>query len=334
MKRSRIILLLAFLFATIKNNTFATTNVSSANINNGSISISPFAFGAILIILVLIIGYKMDKSVSNTTSIKKTKEKNKFDENTKINLRDYSSIEESKIYADENKADIPYEADKNEYYESENDFDYSALNEDTEYEEDDISLFTIENYKEEDDFSNKIEKQESFSKESDMKLNSNNVNDNKFSTFQNSEKTFEKDEFDYSDAVEGLEEKIDSLEDLNELPLQQNEKIEIIEKQDAKSFMDEINKYKEEAEHDDFEGFTTKSSLKIEKEEKKNTRKNISIKEEKIDEDLTNQIDIDFLSQMEQNLKNNQKERIKKLSINSEVSEKTPKKRGRKPKNQ
>ena len=147
--------------------------------------------------------------------------------------------EENEIYAEENKSDSPYVAEENEYYENDNNFDYSGLNEDTEYEEDDISLFSVG---------------------SNQESRFDNIDDDIYSSIQ----TQQEDDFEYSETVNGLDEKIDSLDKLDDASVSDVTKIE---EQDAESFMNELNKYKEEVEDDEFIGFTTSSSNKAEVEE-------------------------------------------------------------------
>lgn len=348
----------AFSFATIANNSFAAS-MNKDNTSLGFGDIVPFALGALLIVCVLLIGYKMDKSAENAPTIKKQKVQNKKAKNDKKEregVKEYSETEEAQIYAEENKADIPYEADENEYYDSDSNFDYSGLNDDVEYEEDDVSLFSSENNQE-----------SSF----------DDIDDNISYEVESIEEPIkEEDDFEYSDAIEGLDEKIDSLDDINEDGTS-NSVSELVkdEEQDAQSFMNELNKYKAEAEQEEeeFPGFTTKSYSKAELKKGNNPKRYTMKKyinetsnevelpellqveedsssgeesyndiepyselmEEQFIEAPSGQMDIGFLNQMEQNLKKNQEERIRKAGIDSEKSdEEEPKKRGRKPKDQ
>ena len=135
-----------------------------------------------------------------------------------------------------------------------------------------------------------------------------------------------------------------------------------VEEQDAESFMNEINKYKEDAISDDsdFGGFTTTNNeqKKVESKSKKHYTKK-TVEKNKIENDETVELDskvdeiqdidniensqtnFDFLSQMEENLKKSQEERLEKkktkkdsAKVKEKEEKKEPKKRGRKPKNQ
>ena len=279
MKKSVRLLAMMFLFVSIANSSFAIS-ASTESTGRSIGDIIPFILGAILIICVLCIAYKMDSSSENSQKIKKSK-KIETEEDT-IEPVELSEEEEAEIYAEENRADLPYEEDENEYYENDNNFDYDdILNDETEYEEDDISLFSVEN---------------------DQESSFDNIDDN-FS-----------------------------------LKEPQNQK------QDVENFMKELNKYKEQADRDNdgFAGFTTKTTTKSKKKEPKEPKatdekdegKKIRKKSTKIKEDATSeQMDISFLEQMEQNLKKHQEERMRKSGIVEDtVEEEKPKKRGRKPK--
>lgn len=306
------------------NNSFATSSYEAEGSRIGDIV--PFVIGAILIVGVLFLAYKMDNSAEGTINIKRKKAK-------KANKQqDISEKQEAQIYAEENKTDIPYEEDYGQTYEKD-DIDENGLYEDTEYEEDDISLFNSENTQEssfddiDDDISYELDNDEEY------------------------EDDFVEDEsFDYSEPVEGLDDKIESLDDLENSEEYQEPVQE--EKQEAEEFMNEINKYKEavELEENEFSGFTTQNSIESvaneelpvqeEKHVRKYTKKKVDDKDSELEADeeplynpddqfvelSSGQMDINFLDQMEQNLKESQKERLKK-------TEKTTK-RGRKPKNE
>lgn len=305
MKKICGVLAITFAFTSITNNSLAVSNSSKM----GARDILPFTIGALLIICVLFIGYKMDKYSENSSIIKKGKNS----KNKKVkHSEEITEKKETEIYDKVNNEDIPYESNENEYYENDNNFDYdSELNDETEYEEDDVSLFSC-------------------------------VENNKESSFDDID-----DSISYSDST--------MVFDTNELKETQNVQETQKEEQDAESFMNELNRYKEEAEKedDDFVGFTTKvTPKKIEKVEQPPKKE---IVEEDVKEDLveeknvktdtnkkeidSEQMDVNFLNQIEQNLKRNQEERMRKAGILEEQSiennvEEKPKKRGRKPKKQ
>ena len=325
MKKLCGVLAMTFAFTSIAKNSFA---VSSGNGMEAK-DIFPFVIGAVLIICVLFIGYKMDKYSENAPIIKKGKKaKNKKAKHSE-EITEEKKVE---IYAKENKADIPYEADEDEYYDNDNNFDYdNRLNDDTEYEEDDISLFSSIDNNQESSFDDVDDNISYF--DSTMVFDSNELNVSKYSE-QNTE------------VAQELDEKISSLDDIDDL-----DSIDTLEEekeeQDATNFMNELNRYKEEAEKEDdgFVGFTTKvASKKIEKVEEpviedlaeENNVKRYTKKKD----DISEQVDIGFLNQMEQNLKRNQEERMRKAGIapnyeiESKNEEEKTKKKGRKPKKQ
>lgn len=254
----------AFSFASIANSSFAVEYTESAGTGIGDLI--PFALGALLIICVLFIGYKMDKSSENAPTYKQEKKGKRAKSERAI------EAEEREVYAEENKSDIPYEADENEYYENDNSFDYkTGLDEETEYEEDDISLFSAENNSE-----------SSF----------NDIDDN--ISYNSYEEPEDSQEPEYEEVEEPVQERhtkrytkkkatssVEKVEDLPELPQ-----------------VPENNEY---------------------------------VEEEQFVEEPSGQMDIGFLNQMEQNLKKNQEERMKKAGVDASEE---PKKRGRKPKKQ
>ena len=346
MKKRGKFLALAFTFTSIANNTFATTNSGVTDTKAGNGNIVPFLLGAVLILCVLFIGYKMDKSAENTPKIKKSKMKKIPNKKNDLESEEHSSKEETKVYAEENKNDIPYEADEDEYYENDKNFDYDGLNEEIEYEEDDISLFDMEDEHEssfediDDDISYDTDKQEEYSGYKDLNYDSNTVSyDNEIDSIK------ENIQEDNNNDTEIMSSEIDKKEEVEDLNTDSVPQVAKVESQDAESFMNEINKYKEMADDEEFTGFTTNPISRTEQKEsfnkylkKKETKKEAVSKEETVEETIeepTGEMDLGFLNQMEQSLKKDQEERMKKLKNNSkDIEEELPKKRGRKPKNE
>lgn len=349
MKKIGKVLLAISILSITATKSFATSSVQKSSGIGDAI---PFIIGGILVVVVLALGYKMDNSSENAPTIKKSpKVKNK-----KENIEK----QETEIYAQENKSDIPYEEDFDITYEKDEDIGETSLYEDTEYEEDDISLFSDENSQESsfEDIDDSISYEVDNIEENEEDLNLENVvQEEKLEEVENLNKN---DDFEYTEPVEGLDEKIDSLDDLEDYS-EENliKKNDLNEEQEAEEFLNELNKYKEEAEAEEteFSGFTTNVEAEVtgvdipdesveepsiqeeisqpeeiqeEKHIKRYTKKKASkgnIEDDEYVELPSDQTDFGFLDQMEENLKKNQEERLK-------ATEKTPKKRGRKPKKQ
>lgn len=103
-------------------------------------NIGILAIGVVLIVAVLVIGYKMD-TASNRTQARKAAKSIKDKSSKQIEDEyEYTDKEEADIYAEQNLYDMHYDSDDEEGYES----DFVSprdLAEEEEYEEDDISLF-------------------------------------------------------------------------------------------------------------------------------------------------------------------------------------------------
>lgn len=315
----------AFAFASIANKSLAVDQTSKSA-SMGISDLAPFAFGALLIIGVLFIGYKMDKASESMPTTRKEKAPKKS--KGKRAKEEYTPAQEAEVYAEENKSDMPYEEDENEYYESDNGFDdLSGLDEETEYEEDDVSLFSTATEQEssfndiDDNISYDVEEKETFSTpepvaepvaetvtevaqepvNSVVEPEEKEVGFGEFGSASDSENfTFdstmifdsteingasapetaaeEEEDFEYSAPVEGLDAKIDGLDDLDDF--ENNTTISEpakAESDDAQSFMNELNKYKEEAEEEEagFAGFTTAKSTQkedVEEEEEESNK--------------------------------------------------------------
>lgn len=133
---------------------------------------------------------------------------------------------------------------------------------------------------------------------------------------------------DYSAPVYDIDEKIEALDD--DVPTQKNEEESVDgpfkpAENEAESFMNELKRMKESAEADDFVGFAveTKSEELKEIHKKYTKKKSASIEEdnlqisfipaqEKNEEPKKDDVDMNFLAQMEKNLKESQKERLTK----------------------
>jgi len=121
------------------------------------------AVGAILIIGVLFIGYKMDNATPKSPARKtpkapkkKTKVKNEY-------IEEREDKEEENLYPTPNVSEMPYEDDDNEYYEDD-DVNQNDLMDSNEYEDEDISLFSSSDSVE-PTFNNDIDNELSFETE-------------------------------------------------------------------------------------------------------------------------------------------------------------------------
>lgn len=356
MKKLGKISSLMFTLASIANNSLATTNTTTLESSESGLgNVGVLAVGALLICCVLFMGYKMDQAPKQDASINKVKLPKK-PKQTKNNKKENEVVEEiteqdeSEIFGLENKKDIPYEKDENEHYEKDTDLDTFSLNEDDEYEEDDVSLFMLdENSKSsfetiDDDISfesdTKTEADDDFN--STMVFNSAELNNEikQDETIDILEDNEEQDDMEYTDPVEGLDEKIADLDDF-----ENNKSVLKQEEQNAESFINELKKYEQNVD-DDLANFTIATEKKVEKDTKKPKRYTKKKEKVEITEDLSNeepidfttleqstQIDMNFLEQMDENMKKDQESRLKKYTkAKKEKTENATKKTTRKKK--
>lgn len=342
MKKIGKISSIMFTLASLANSSLATTADSTAKAGeSGAGNIAPLIIGALLLCCVLFIGYKMDQTPEYEPAPKKMKpakppKKMKIEQNETPEITEQ---EESEIFGLENKNDIPYEKDENEYYEKDEIVDFSTLPEDDEYEEDDVSLFMLdenskssfENIDDDISFEESIKEKADYNDyNSTMVFDSNELNNeirqseplNDYSDFE------EQDELEYTDAVEGLDEKIDDLDTIEDYELLKQEE------QSAESFMNELKKY-EVAVDDNLGNFTTKKTSEKSTQKrytkKKETEEVVEKAPEQDIEEMANlanstQVDINFLEQMEQNMKKDQENRLKKSNKTSKEKKSTTKK--------
>lgn len=340
MKKLGKISSLMFTFASLANSSLATapttiTPVATAAQETTKVNVAPLAIGALLICCVLFIGYKMDKAPENEPKIRPVKVSKMKKENKKVKK------EKAEINYNENKNDIPYEKDV--------EFDDVRLNKEDGYEEDDVNIF-MPNVEVESSFDNTdddilfdddtIQQVDETNFDSTMVFDSNELNKEinaEINNFENQEffgirpkveenreevliEEVVEDDYEYTDPVEGLDEKIDSLDDLDDYNVEPMPE----QVQDAESFMNELKKYEIVEENDEFEGFTTKTSKKEVQEKKapkrytrrkENTDVFIVDNEVVVEPEISEEnvaVEISFLEQMEQNLKKDQETRTKK----------------------
>ena len=300
-------------------NVYATSSSTSSS-SGGKIGL---LIGIVLVVAVLTLGYKMDKSSEGESKEEKQPKPKKEKKIKESKVIDDTNQEDNYIVDSEN--DIPYEPEKDEKYELEK-VEAKDLNEDTEYEED--SVFSGIN----NDEPETVEDVKDF--DSTMVFNTNDLKQNEIT----SEPEEEPENEDYE--IGDLNEKIDELDDLDDIDDNLvNEKMLELERnndevENPEEFLNSLKKYEENA--DDFAGFSTaedksseeevtsfsfgNSSLENDsKEHKKYTRKKDKVEEntpaeveetkEEVVEEETTGLDTGFLNQMEQNLMKNQEER-------------------------
>lgn len=317
-------------------------------------NLGTLALGALLIIGVLFIGYKMD-TASERVSTKKAPKMPKVPKKQKVKVKE-EYVEEVVQEIDE---DMPYDSEEDEF------FSNNSVNE---YEDEDVSLFgaseeiesTFNNDIDDSIFFNIGPKQEHV-KETDVPKNAVDikeeyvepVKEDDFSStmiFNTDKLNSELDEIDkldhvdemvamlnefgkseslpeeiddYTDPVYGIDEKLKELDEedgpkpLIDGPIKPSA-------DDAESFMNELKKLKESAEAEDFSGFAVDNKdRELKDTHKRYTKKKseddlpeievpkIPFTADENEESLNNGgIDLNFLAQMEKNLKQTQKERL------------------------
>lgn len=338
--------------------------------------------GAVLIIAVLFIGYKMDIAAEKAPKMKAPKKQKAQKNKTKVK-EEY--IEEP--LDEENDDEFPTDLSDNnmedyaeETYESDDDINQEDLVEDSAYEDEDVSLFSTsdnvestfnndidnelyfetaepaaskkpvtESYEAEeisenqpqetDDFSstmifdtNKLNGElEEIDKMDDLNAMLDMVGD--LERVGNMQNDYSEPE-DFSEPVYDIDDKIKALDEddyiVNSAPVVEDTVSEgpiQSDTDDAESFMNELKKMQETAAADDFSGFVVENKDKELKEtHKKYTKKKPVISEEieqisfmpeenETQEDISlgdSGMDMNFLAEMEKNLKANQKERLAK----------------------
>lgn len=355
--------------------------------------------GAVLIVGVLFIGYKMDTAAEKAPKMKAPKKPKAQKKKVKVK-EEYveEPVEES---YDEFPTDL---SDDNtdyteEAYESDDNIEPEDLVEESEYEDEDVSLFSssddvestfnndidnelsfeteepevyeepVEEIPEEkpqevDDFSStmifdtdklngeleEIDKMDDLNAMLDMVGDLERVG-NMQSDYSESEDFTESSDYsepeDFSEPVYDIDDKIKALDEEDYTITPETPAVEDVEsegpikpdKDDAESFMNQLKKLQETAEADDFSGFVVDNKdTDLREAHKKYTRKKTVIPEEaqqisfipedtEIQEDISlgdGGMDMNFLAQMEKNLKENQKERLSK-SKNKKTSKKDDK---------
>lgn len=300
-------------FSVIANTSLASSYETPSNgMKLGSIV--PLVIGALLVGLVLFLGYKMDKEPEDGNIMKKEKTTKKAIE--VMPKEEISEEEETEIYQMQNRNDIPYEKDENEFYEKDKNFDKFSLNEEEEYEEDDISLF-ISTEQEDENLDEDISFEDSIRKEyNEDDFNSTMIFDSSELNNELNQVEEDKEELEYTAPVEGLDEKIDNLDkdDFEGFMFQE-------ETQSAESFINELKKY-EETIDENISNFTTQNVPKNEVQKKYTKKKEV---EEIIQEDTA--LDINFLEQMEENLKKDKETREEKSAKKKTTTKSSTKKK-------
>lgn len=305
---------IASLSLLLNNVAFATTEVVEESKEGLPTKYIFMGVAALVIVLLLFLGYKMDTKDSGITKVSHKAEK----------TRKKLSAKAEEIQQNSGT----YEADEELYEEDGEIFENDDFNEPIEYTEED-SLYSVSNedeiYEEKKNvgFSTKLEKKSinTDSKESKLesKLEKSDELDDVGEEFDTSiidgldeEESNSKNSFDetmlfnnsdFSATGTSLEDEIDNLENID---------TESIDNDEDDSFIEELKKFEEP--ESSFEGFSVASKeQKMEEfkdEEIDSVKKPIEENVEDIEESTSSApIDNDFLSQMEANLQKNKEDR-------------------------
>jgi hypothetical protein len=338
-------------------------------------SIGTLVIGVVLICGVLFLGYKMDTSSSRGVEKKAPKLPKQKAPKPKKEKTKVFDIEEAN--SEDDGSDMPYESD-DDFYEHD-DVNQEDLVEDSEYEDEDVSLFTTSNNVQ-SSFNNDVDDEISFDEENEEVSDSvepvqEDEDSEDFSStmiFDTDKINNELEEIDKMDEIsyvphkakENVEEIVDEIPEIEEVSEEEeeysdpildfDEKLKALDddevepavkdllktkEEDAESFMNKIKKMQETETADDFNGFVVEKADK----ELKETHKRYTKKKEnklpeieveplsfdtpvEVEENIEPQVDINFLAQMEENLKKNQKERLSKSKTTKKSTEKTAEK--------
>jgi hypothetical protein len=323
-------------------------------------NLGTLAIGILLIIGVLFLGFKMDTSSSKGSKNKKVSKEPKAPKK-KEKVFD---IEESND--EEDISDMPYESDDDEVYEHDV-VNQADLVEDSEYEDEDVSVFHTSNNVE-SSFNNDVDDQISFeSEEDDYEEEEEDVPNEPVVRVEDEEEEEEEDDDDfsstmifdtekingeleeidrmdqeeYSKPTVNVEETIKKVENVKKEPVKETVTPEPIQSSsdDAESFMKELKKMQEAETVDDFSGFAVeKEDKELKETHRRYTKKKAEDKLPEVEvpqlsfdnvaevpeEPASSQMDMNFLAQMEENLKKNQEERLSKKTT---TTRKTTKKK-------
>jgi hypothetical protein len=253
---------------------------------------------AVVIILLLFLGYKMDSKGDEGSAPKQPKKESK----------------KKKVQV---KEDSEYEADNDVSYESDH-VDEDNLNDETEYEEDDEeTLYSMDNEEElnpqtEDQNEETPVEEENFGEEFDTSI-IDEIEDEDEVDSKSSDNTTASNDDDI--AMGNLENEIDDLDNLDDV-----ENINLDE--DTDSFVNELKNFKEP--ESDFQGFSVVPSK--DENTKENKKSKIEKKEAPVEEEFDDiQAGNDFLAQMEENLEKNGKDKKSKKTVSKKSSTKKQK---------
>lgn len=317
----------------LNNVAYAATEVVEESKDGASTKYLFMGVAALVIILLLFLGYKMDTKGNSDkptkVSHKAEKVKKKLSEKTK-DIKANSGT---------------YEADEEAYEEDGEIFDNDDLNDSVEYNDEEDSLFAAT--------SEEIEDGEETGFSSDDLVQENvgfTTKSVKEDVIEEPEEEDLGEEFDTS-IIDGLDDEEDSKNSFDETMLFNSsdfsatgssledeinsldndfaeENIELIKDEEDDNFIEELKSFEEPA--NDFEGFSVvpkKEKVMEEKTPKKYTKKIEGDKSEEIEKPIqtSSSIDDDFLSQMEANLQKKHDERVAKKEV--KTTKKTTKKK-------
>ncbi len=301
MKKFKKITLLLGVLAVLANNSYATTEEVASNGNYTKYLFMGVA--ALVIILLLFLGYKMDSKGGDDFKVSKSSKKSSKKGASKHQIKTEEYIADTTIYesdivsADDIKETIEYEEDEEQPLFEYNNEDTSVNNyiEETEEYGEEFDTSIIDSIDDDIDVSNNNDETISF--------NPATMEEVYKSTVGNIESVEE------IEPIEDIEAELDKLEPEEEVSLEENE---------SDPFIDSLKNFKEP--EIEFSGFSVANSKKEEEKIIEEQPKKSKNKEEDVSDFSDIPVDTGFLEQMEKNLEKNQKER--------EAKKATPKKTG------
>ncbi len=327
-KSGKIFASITPLWLLLNNVAYATTEVAEEEGDSPYIKIF-MIIGAVVIALLLYLGYKMDtKGNEKPAKLKKERQKlaEKATEKAEEIVQNSGSYEADEVSYEEDRENLNNEDlnEKVEYNEDEEDSLFEVANEEDEEDEED-SIYGYESEEDEVELE-KEQEDDGEGEEFDVSIIDNLDNEDEVKPSEStktSEETmlFDSKSLEKSDSKEKLENEIDELDVMDE-DMEANLKAE----EEKDTFIDELKNFKEQ--ESNFEGFSRASNvetLETEKEPKKYKRaKEDAYSSENISEDN------EFLSQLDANFQQSRADREAKKNSSKSSTMSTTKKNTKK----
>ncbi|MBR1540419.1 MAG: hypothetical protein IJ629_04560 [Clostridia bacterium] len=340
MKRTgKIFVSMSSLGVLLNNVAYAATEVAEESREGLPTKYIFMGVAALVIVLLLFLGYKMDTKESGSTTkvshkAKKTRQKlSAKAEAIQQNFGEYEADEDA-YEADEEEFDNDDLNDSIEYNDDEEDSLYSVASEDEDEDEDEdegayeeneggfttgtVNPVVVDSYEPETEMEPELEEIE---EDSGEEFDTSIIDglDDDIDPKKSFDETMLFNNSDFSATGSSLEDEIDNLENIKDI------EIESADEEEESSFIDELKSF--EQPESDFEGFSVASK----KEEKMEEFKEMEEKSGAEELDLSNEeiadipVDNEFLSQMEANLQKNQEERKRKTEPKTYTKARTKK---------